>query len=128
MRSIEWRQGDDDEEAGAIGAGSDEDEAGAIGVGSADDEEAGAIGAGSDDDEGAGAGAEDDGAAEELAAGGVGAGGAEPRLKMKIRPTMTTTATMMIIQVLRFIETSSVEIGGAMHDGLPLPRQSHRLA
>lgn len=66
------------------------------------------------DDDGA---SEDDGAAEDDGAGaslelttaelddgstgvtGVGV----PRLKIQIRPTMTITATMMIIQVLRFI-------------------------
>ena len=77
--------------------------------------------AGGSDDEGAaeedGAASEDDGAAEDDGAGaslelttaelddgstgvtGVGV----PRLKIQMRPTITITATMMIIQVLRFI-------------------------
>jgi hypothetical protein len=33
-----------------------------------------------------------------------------PRLKMKISPTMTITATMMMIQVLRFIDFYLSEI------------------
>jgi hypothetical protein len=100
----------DDDEAGAIGVASDEDEAGAIGAASEDDEagaaasdddEAGAIGAASDEDE-AGAADEDDDTTAELEAGATGAV-VLPRLKIQIRPMITITATMMIIQVLRFM-------------------------
>ena len=97
-----------DDEAGAIGAASD-DEA-AIGaaseddaaIGAASDEEA-AIGAASDDEATTGA-ADDDGAADdETTAGVTGVVVGVPRLKIQIRPMMTITATMMIIQVLRFM-------------------------
>ncbi|HEY4199510.1 MAG TPA: hypothetical protein VGM83_03030, partial [Devosiaceae bacterium] len=88
-------------EAGAIGAA---DEAGAIVL-----SEAGAIGAASDD-EAIGAASEDDaiGASDdevttaelEVSTVVVVAG---PRLKIQIRPMITITTTMMIIQVLRFM-------------------------
>ena len=71
------------DELGAIGAASDEDDA----IGAADDEEAGA----SDE-----VTALDD----EVFTGVVVAG---PRLKIQIRPMITITTTMMIIQVLRFM-------------------------
>jgi hypothetical protein len=76
-----------------------DDEAGAIGV--ASDDEAGA---GAADDDGAGA-AEDDGAATELddVVVVVVVVVAGPRLKIQMRPMITITATMMIIQVLRFM-------------------------
>lgn len=57
------------------------------------------IGAGSDDD---GAGASLDTTAELDGSTGV-TGVGVPRLKIQMRPTITITATMMIIQVLRFI-------------------------
>ena len=88
----------DEEEAGAIGAASEDDEAGAAGAAS-DEDEAGAIGAASEEE----AGAADDETAAELEAGATGAV-VVPRLKIQIRPMITITATMMIIQVLRFIE------------------------
>ena len=66
-----------------------------------------------EDDDGAGASDEDDGAgaaSDELAATleeavftGVVAG---PRLKIQIRPMITITATMTIIQVLRFMKNA----------------------
>ncbi len=87
----------DDEVAGAMVLSDD----GAIGA-AEDDEAAGA----SDDDEATGA-AEDDGASDEVTALDdevvtvvVVAG---PRLKIQIRPMITITTTMMIIQVLRFM-------------------------
>jgi hypothetical protein len=76
-----------------------------------DDDEAGAM-VFSDEDAADEAAAEDDGAGaaeDELTAGaelelGVAGGvGAPPRLKIQIRPMITITATMMIIQVLRFM-------------------------
>jgi len=85
-----------DEEAGAIGAASDDDAAGAA------DEDAGAIGVASDDE----AAAEDE-AADELTAAELDAVLTVvvllPRLKIQIRPMITITATIMIIQVLRFM-------------------------
>jgi hypothetical protein len=81
----------------AIGAASDDDGA----IGAAD--ELGAIGAASDEDVTIGA-ADDDvttTALDETTAIGVVVG--VPRLKIQIRPMITITATMMIIQVLRFI-------------------------
>ena len=109
----------EDDEAGAIGVASDEDagaigaadeEAGAIGVASDDDaagaaeDDAGAIGVASDDE----AAAEDEaGAADELTAAELDAVLTVvvllPRLKIQIRPMITITATIMIIQVLRFM-------------------------
>ena len=95
-----------DEDAGAIGAA--DDEAGAIGAASEDDaaadEDAGAIGAASDED----AAADDDaGAAEELTTTELDAVLTvvvlPPRLKIQMRPMITITATIMIIQVLRFM-------------------------
>ena len=83
-----------DEEAGAIGAA--DEEAGAIGV--ASDEDAGAIGAA---DEDAGAAADEDTAAELDALFTTVV--LLPRLKIQMRPMITITATMMIIQVLRFM-------------------------
>jgi hypothetical protein len=77
-----------DEEAGAA-----EDEA----AGAADEDAA--IGAASEDD----AGAADDDTAAELEAGATVVVVGVPRLKIQIRPMMTITATMMIIQVLRFM-------------------------
>jgi len=87
-----------DEEAGAIGAASEDDAAGAA------DEDAGAIGVASDDE----AAAEDEaGAADELTAAELDAVLTVvvllPRLKIQIRPMITITATIMIIQVLRFM-------------------------
>jgi len=87
-----------DEEAGAIGAASDDDAAGAA------DEDAGAIGVASDDE----TAAEDEaGAADELTAAELDAVLTVvvllPRLKIQIRPMITITTTMMIIQVLRFM-------------------------
>ena len=79
-----------DEEA-AIGAASDDDAA----IGAADED---AIGAASDEDEATGA-ADDD----ETTAGVTGAVVGVPRLKIQMRPMITITATMMIIQVLRFM-------------------------
>ena len=93
-----------DDEAGAIGAASEEEAA----IGAASDDEA-AIGAASDDEatgaadeDGAGAASDEDTTAE-LEAGATGAVVGVPRLKIQIRPMMTITATMMIIQVLRFM-------------------------
>ena len=93
---------------GAIGAADDE-VAGAMvlsddgATGAADEDEAAGA---SDDDEATGA-AEDDGASDEVTALDdevvtvvVVAG---PRLKIQIRPMITITTTMMIIQVLRFM-------------------------
>ena len=92
-----------DDEAGAIGVASDEEAA--IGAASDDDaaigaasEEDAAIGAASDEDDATGAGDDDD-----TTAGVTGAVVGVPRLKIQIRPMMTITATMMIIQVLRFM-------------------------
>ena len=89
-----------DDEAGAIGVASDEEAA--IGAASDDDaaigaasEEDAAIGAASDEDDATGAADDDDTTA--------GVTGGVPRLKIQIRPMMTITATMMIIQVLRFM-------------------------
>ena len=77
-------------------------EAGAI-AGAAD--EAGAI-AGASDEAGAIAGAETTSdevtTADEEAVTATGAG--VPLLKIQIRPMITITATMMMIQVLRFME------------------------
>jgi hypothetical protein len=87
-----------DDEA-VIGAASEEDAV----IGAASDEEAAADddGAGAADEDGAGA-ADDETTALELA-GATGAVVLPPRLKIQIRPMMTITATMMIIQVLRFM-------------------------
>ena len=112
------------EDDGAIGVASDE--AGAIGVASEDDgviiisdEEAGAITV-SEDDGAIGVASDEDGAigvaSDELMTGaaelddtdgvtGVTTVGV-PRLKIQIRPMITITATMMIIQVLRFMGES----------------------
>jgi hypothetical protein len=106
-----------DEDAGAIGAA--EEEAGAIGVASEDDaaadDDAGAIGVASDDEAAAdedagaiGAASDDDaGAADELTAAELDAVLTvvvlPPRLKIQMRPMITITATIMIIQVLRFM-------------------------
>jgi hypothetical protein len=81
-------------EDGAIGAA---DELGAIGAAS---DELGAIGAAEDD--GAIGAADDEVTAldDEVLTGVVVAG---PRLKIQIRPMITITTTMMIIQVLRFM-------------------------
>lgn len=99
--------GASDEDEVAIGAASDEDDTAITG---ASDDDAGAAsdeltGAAEDDD---GAGASDDeagGATDELAAldGAVFTGVVAGLLKIQIRPMITITATMMIIQVLRFI-------------------------
>ena len=77
-------------EAGAIAA----DEAGAIVL-----SDAGAIGAA---DEAAIGAAED--VASTLDDAAVTAGAAGGRLKIQIRPMITITATMMMIQVLRFMQ------------------------
>ena len=99
MLSDDGAIGAADEEAGAIVLSED----GAIGA--ADDEVAGAA---SDDDATGAADDEVTGAAEEevtalddeVFTGVVVAG---PRLKIQIRPMITITTTMMIIQVLRFM-------------------------
>ena len=91
-RSVDQPAVDDDDEAGAIIGASDEDEAGAIGAASDDDEDDGAIGA-----------AEDDDTAELDEAVFTGVVVGVPRLKIQMRPMITITATMMIIQVLRFM-------------------------
>ena len=91
----------------AIGAASEEDETAITGAsdddaGAASDELTGAA----DDDDGAGASDEEaGGATDELAAldGAVFTGVVAGLLKIQIRPMITITATMMIIQVLRFI-------------------------
>ena len=86
------------DELGAIGAASDEE--GAIGAASDDD---GAIGAASEELATTGA-ADEDGtttALDELTATGVVV--VLGRLKIQIRPMITITATIMIIQVLRFM-------------------------
>jgi hypothetical protein len=94
-----------DDEAGAIGAASDDeagaadDEAGAIGA--ASDDEAGAIGVASDEEAAAEDEASDELTTAELAVTTVVV--LPPRLKIQMRPMMTITATMMIIQVLRFM-------------------------
>ncbi len=133
------------DEAGAIGVASDEagaigvasDEAGAIGVAS---DEAGAIGVASEDEAGAiGVASEDEatGAAEDDGAGAAsddevvvvtGVVVAAGRLKIQIRPMITITATMMIIQVLRFMglalvlrRVSTGKIDVVVPDALPLP-------
>ena len=92
-------------ELGATGAADDE-VAGAIvlsddgATGAADEDEA--TGA-SDDDEATGA-AEDEEVTTALDEEGVtGVVVAGPRLKIQIRPMITITTTMMIIQVLRFM-------------------------
>jgi hypothetical protein len=106
----------DDDAAGAIGVASEDDAAigaasddeAAIGAASEDDAVIGAAsddeatGAASDDDEATGAASDDDTTAE-LEAVSTGAVVGVPRLKIQIRPMMTITATMMIIQVLRFM-------------------------
>ena len=95
----------DEDETGAIVLVSTDDDV-AIGVASDDEavigaaDEDGAIGA-ADEDEATGA-AEDETGATELDAGATGAV-VPPRLKIQIRPMITITATMMIIQVLRFM-------------------------
>lgn len=101
--------GASEDEETAIGAASDEDDTAITGasddevdIGAASDE---LTGAAEDDD---GAGASDDeagGATDELAAldGAVFTGVVAGLLKIQIRPMITITATMMIIQVLRFI-------------------------
>ena len=89
----------------AIGAASEEDETAITGAsdddaGAASDELTGAA----DDDDGAGASDEEaGGATDELAAldGAVFTGVVAGLLKIQIRPMITITATMMIIQVLR---------------------------
>jgi len=108
--------GADEDDAGAIVLVSTEDEA-VIGV-AGTDELAGAIvllstedevaigaaeldGAGAADDDGAGA-ADEEAATDELAVFTVVVV-EPPRLKIQIRPMITITATMMIIQVLRFM-------------------------
>lgn len=84
------------------------DEVGAIGV-TSDDE---AIGAASEEDDIAGASEEDEttGASDELTTTALDEDGvvtvvvvAGPRLKIQMRPMITITTTMMIIQVLRFM-------------------------
>jgi hypothetical protein len=85
-------------EAGAAeddGAGASDDGAGASDEAGAEDD-----GAGASDEEGARASLE---LAAELggATGVTGVG--VPRLKIQMRPMITITATMMIIQVLRFM-------------------------
>jgi hypothetical protein len=92
----------DDDEAGAIIGASDDEEAGAIGAAS-DEDDAGAIGAASEEEEATGAAEDDDDTTAELDAGVTGAVVGVPRLKIQIRPMITITATMMIIQVLRFM-------------------------
>ena len=94
-----------DDEAGAIGVTAADD--GAM-AGASTDEEAGAIGAADEDagaigaaDEDAGAAADDDTAAELDAVFTTVV--LLPRLKIQMRPMITITATMMIIQVLRFM-------------------------
>ena len=77
------------------------DDAGAIGVASTD-EEAGAIGVASED-EATGAADEDGAATDDEVVVVTVVVVAGPRLKIQIRPMITITATMMIIQVLRFI-------------------------
>jgi hypothetical protein len=91
-----------DEDDGAIGV-SDEEEA----IGASEDEEAadeddGAIGVSDEDEEATGAADDEDTTAEldEVFTVVVVAG---PRLKIQIRPMITITTTMMIIQVLRFM-------------------------
>jgi hypothetical protein len=86
--------------------GAADDDGAAEEDGAAEDEEA------ADEDEGA---ADDDGAALELttaeldgATGFTGVG--VPRLKIQMRPMMTITATMMMIQVLRFIVLDLFEV------------------
>jgi len=108
-RSAYWADEDDEAVIGAasdeeavIGAASEEDAV----IGAASDDEA-AIGAADDDGAGAadedGAGAADDETTALELAGATGAVVLPPRLKIQIRPMMTITATMMIIQVLRFM-------------------------
>ena len=111
-----------DEEAGAIGVidedgamagASTDEEAGAIGVTAADedgamagastDEEAGAIGVASEDEAGAIGAADDDTTTAELDGAVLTTAVLLPRLKIQMRPMITITATMMIIQVLRFM-------------------------
>jgi hypothetical protein len=88
--------------------GAADDDGAAEEDGAAEDEEA----ADEDEDEGA---ADDEGAALELttaeldgATGFTGVG--VPRLKIQMRPMMTITATMMMIQVLRFIVLDLFEV------------------
>jgi len=83
------------DEAGAIAGAS---EAGAIAGAS----EAGAIAGASDDGAATGATEDDDVATAELEVSTVVVV-AGPRLKIQIRPMITITTTMMIIQVLRFM-------------------------
>ena len=104
-----------DEEAGAIGVASEDeevaigaadDEAGAIGVASDDDiidEDAGAIGVASEDDGAIGAADDELIMLEDELTGVTVVVVAGPRLKIQIRPMITITTTMMIIQVLRFM-------------------------
>ena len=109
-----------DEEAGAIGVidedgamagASTDEEAGAIGVtdedgamaGASTDEEAGAIGVASDEEAGAIGAADDDTTTAELDGAVLTTAVLLPRLKIQMRPMITITATMMIIQVLRFM-------------------------
>ena len=109
-----------DEEAGAIGVidedgamagASTDEEAGAIGVtdedgamaGASTDEEAGAIGVASEDEAGAIGAADDDTTTAELDGAVLTTAVLLPRLKIQMRPMITITATMMIIQVLRFM-------------------------
>ena len=84
-----------------MGAASDEDEAA---IGGASEEEA-AIGGASEEDAAIGGASDDDTGATELdedtATGVTGVG--VPRLKIQMRPMMTITATMIMIQVLRFM-------------------------
>ena len=102
--------GDQGAEEDDIDSSIDED-IGAIGV-SEDDETTGAIAELDEDDIAGGAlELETTGATDDDEAGGVTtAVVVPPRLKMKISPTMTITATMMMIQVLRFIDFYLSEI------------------
>lgn len=85
------------EEIGAIGLSEDDDTTGAA----EDDETTGA----SDEDDTTGAALDEETTAEDD--GGVTTTGVVvPRLKTKIRPMITITATMMIIQVLRFMRVT----------------------
>jgi hypothetical protein len=96
------------DEDGAIAGASTDDEAAAEDDGAAAEDEAASDEDGAAEDDGAAADDEDGAASDELTTAAedeavLVAVVLPPRLKIQMRPMMTITATMMIIQVLRFM-------------------------
>lgn len=97
--ALEDESASSDEDDGAIMGSSDDED-----IAISDEDEGAIIGSSDDDDETTTSDDEELTTAsldDETTLTGVVVG--VPRLKMKIRPTITITATMMIIHVLRFI-------------------------